>query len=308
MTDIRPVDLPEVRADIIEWLKGRDAASLFEQAAAADYYGWLMGQNAGPAEEDGNLFREWEILRLRQCTLFYVAADMVDLARIAAQSIPGFQLAHEDLPAECGLMVFERPVAFTTWSGEPVGVTAVCWAPTPTHSEILLGSIYFDRADALPVLVRHVPNRRVMTEPRLILLQGGGFTWSFGDPVVDIESSDLMATLLPALRATWLLMQQSLATTRDAELPRAFRRRLQRAGHEPRPVRLIELRRPKRTVDSSESAGTRDYHHQWIVRGHWRQQWYPAREVHRPVWIAPHIKGPEDAPLLGGEKVNVWKR
>jgi hypothetical protein len=44
------------------------------------------------------------------------------------------------------------------------------------------------------------------------------------------------------------------------------------------------------------------------VRGHWRQQWYPSIQDHRPVWIAPHRKGPEDAPMLGGEKVYQWSR
>jgi hypothetical protein len=52
----------------------------------------------------------------------------------------------------------------------------------------------------------------------------------------------------------------------------------------------------------------RDYQHQWVVRGHWRQQWYPSRNVHRPIWITPHIKGPEGAPLLGGERVFHWKQ
>jgi hypothetical protein len=69
---------------------------------------------------------------------------------------------------------------------------------------------------------------------------------------------------------------------------------------------VIELRRPK--TSSGPGDGDREYHHQWIVRGHWRQQWHPKRQVHRPVWIAPHIKGPEGAPLIGGEKVYALKR
>jgi hypothetical protein len=40
-----------------------------------------------------------------------------------------------------------------------------------------------------------------------------------------------------------------------------------------------------------------------VVRGHWRNQWYPSLNARRPLWIAPYLKGPDDAPLLGGEKV-----
>lgn len=53
---------------------------------------------------------------------------------------------------------------------------------------------------------------------------------------------------------------------------------------------------------------TREYRHRWIVRGHWRNQYYPSRNDHRPIWIDPHLAGPEDKPLLGGERVNVLRR
>jgi hypothetical protein len=71
-----------------------------------------------------------------------------------------------------------------------------------------------------------------------------------------------------------------------------------------RPVRVINLRR--RAASTIAGQSDREYHHQWIVRGHWRDQWYASRGVHRPVWIAPHVKGPEGAPMLGGEKVHAW--
>ncbi|MEV6871666.1 hypothetical protein [Amycolatopsis sp. NPDC051128] len=41
------------------------------------------------------------------------------------------------------------------------------------------------------------------------------------------------------------------------------------------------------------------------MRWHWRNQWYPLRGEHRPVWINPHVKGPQDAPLRTGDTVHV---
>jgi hypothetical protein len=114
-----------------------------------------------------------------------------------------------------------------------------------------------------------------------------------------------LESILRIVRAAWLLMQQPLARASDAHPDRTAQKRLRRAGYEPQRIRVIELRRP---AHSGSGDGSREFHHQWIVRGHWRQQWYPLREVHRPVWIAPHIKGPEGAPLIGGEKVYAWKR
>ena len=117
---------------------------------------------------------------------------------------------------------------------------------------------------------------------------------------------DARKSWLNILKAAWLLMQQPLANVTEVEPDRAVRKRLRRAGAKPATVRVIELRRPK--GGGSPGDGDREYHHQWIVRGHWRQQWHPKRQVHRPVWIAPHIKGPEGAPLIGGEKVYALKR
>lgn len=36
----------------------------------------------------------------------------------------------------------------------------------------------------------------------------------------------------------------------------------------------------------------------WLVRGHYRAQWYPSTATHRVIWIAPYLKGPDDAPMV----------
>jgi hypothetical protein len=56
----------------------------------------------------------------------------------------------------------------------------------------------------------------------------------------------------------------------------------------------------------SESDGPqRTYEHRWLVRGHWRRQWYPSLGVHRLVWIAEHPSGPADRPLVQRDRVLV---
>jgi hypothetical protein len=40
-----------------------------------------------------------------------------------------------------------------------------------------------------------------------------------------------------------------------------------------------------------------DWQWSWVVRGHWRNQWYPSQGVHKPKFIESYCKGPDDKPL-----------
>jgi hypothetical protein len=125
--------------------------------------------------------------------------------------------------------------------------------------------------------------------------------------------ADAKTTLERTILATWLLMGQTLVRSEQLTAPRAARRRIAREDpHLDPTVRYIDLRRA-RTEPSDHTAdedrvNAREYRHRWIVRGHWRNQFYPSRNDHRPIWIYPHLAGPEDKPLLGGERVNVLRR
>lgn len=46
-----------------------------------------------------------------------------------------------------------------------------------------------------------------------------------------------------------------------------------------------------------------EWNHRWIVRGHWRNQWYPSTQVHRPKYVPSYVKGPEDKPLIVHDKI-----
>lgn len=103
-------------------------------------------------------------------------------------------------------------------------------------------------------------------------------------------------------RAMCYLLRQRVAQETTVSPDRAARRRMAREGREPASVRVISIRGASA---SGGGDGSREYVHRWVVRGHWRRQWYPSIQQNRPIWITPYVKGPEDAPLLGGEKVYV---
>lgn len=55
----------------------------------------------------------------------------------------------------------------------------------------------------------------------------------------------------------------------------------------------------RRNGDGSNRA----YSHRWVVRGHWRRQWYPSLNRHVPIWITDYIAGPADLPIEHRDKV-----
>jgi hypothetical protein len=124
------------------------------------------------------------------------------------------------------------------------------------------------------------------------------------DRTMDAKSRTTGVTSLAVLKTLWLLARQPLAREEHQQPDRTARRQAAREGRrEPPPVRVIQLRRPPHQPGRGGGEPVQ-WHHQWIVRGHWRNQAYgPERKLHRPVWISPFVKGPEGAPMLGGQKV-----
>ena len=314
MTHVRPADLPELRYEIINWLHSETAHLIWRNAVKSGEAAAFKGPDAMTVPRDdaeineaASALRGMEIVKLEQAELFYVSPDMVDLAVTASRTLPEFDLAPEDLPSRAGLMVFGKcPDPWTgTTSGDLGGLHAVSWGPHParTGKSVVLAT-YYDRSEAAPVINDRTERRDALREPALIYAHGYDFCWLYGSGhPVEGDWGVFQATV----RSAWLLMQQKLARAVEVLPDRAARRRAQREGRQPARLRIIELRRPESCPPAGMSE--REYHHQWIVRGHWRQQACgPEHSRRRPTWIAPHIKGPEGTPMLGGEKVYAWKR
>lgn len=317
--DIRPVDLPELRADLLDWYRAhgqRYFSGSIRESVQRLYI------TAPDIESAARWYRDTESARIEAAELYWVSRDMTELCVAAAHSMPEWTLALEDMPSPSGLIYFEGLPALREYA-----TTAMTWGACPKRAVDTSGlkgpgiwlSHYgspsmlaeFDDLD-LSSISMPIPPLIYDSESLAAFGQRESGDVSFftqnGDDFTEIDDNGLMARVssLVVVKAAWLLMQQGIADRRDVVPDRACRKRLARAGQEPKPVRVIELRRPK--TSSGHGVSDREFHHQWIVKGHWRQQWYPAREVHRPVWIAPHVKGPEGAPLIGGEKVYAWKR
>ena len=78
-------------------------------------------------------------------------------------------------------------------------------------------------------------------------------------------------------------------------------------------MQVIHLRRStyQRSAEAAQVETDRSaylYTCQWVVRGHWRQQFYRRTGDHRPIWIMPFVKGPDDMPLKAPNQVFIADR
>jgi hypothetical protein len=115
----------------------------------------------------------------------------------------------------------------------------------------------------------------------------------------------------------WRVMQKLMAeriVLWDERQPgRAARREAQRFLYPPSVLRVIELRRPRKTRSEDDEQGegqaAREYSHRWIVRGHWRNQACgPNHSLRKQRWISAYEKGPEDLDLVIKTRVWNWDR
>src|SRR6185369_7642162 len=94
------------------------------------------------------------------------------------------------------------------------------------------------------------------------------------------------------------LMSQKLAAQVPTPAQRPTKRRLQKANAPLVPlVKVITLRRLQEQQKAAGTSREVDWQWQWLVSGHWRQQYFPSIGEHRHVWIESYIKGPPEKPV-----------
>ena len=309
-------DLPDLRLRMAEFMQHHGTAwmpYMFQSLAPEDEHDELP-----TAEEIRALARSGRA-GLRDAVLFYVDDDLADIALHSGVPIEAGFMPY-DLPAKQGLVYYDHhcashadDVAEVT-VGNKCGMVAAWNVHEPTeerpngHVDLF---VYLHR-DEFRQAMEHKFGVGVLGEmydrlqPEYVLVDVMSLIFApVGGELQYWASTEEQQIYLRMLVATCHLMRQQLAETDVTPPTRSVRRRHERAGLEPPEIRVIRLRRTQRKETTGESR--REWRHRWIVRGHWRNQWYPSIQAHRPKWIEGYPKGPEGAPLLGGDKVYVVK-
>lgn len=233
---------------------------------------------------------------MRDGELYFVNDEMTRIAATAGATLPVTAIEREELPSPTGVMIYDAPVM----------TTSVLTKPDADGDEMPIVGFLWGQAE------RYGSAPGVMIAPistdgtRLSLLEAEGRTiargWPYGEAIPEGMVPDPDAQVL---RATWLLMSQRLAATETEQVPRAERRRCEKAGV-PSTVNVVRVRKhEQRPTDGARDV---EWSHRWLVAGHWRRQWCPSVGAHRPTWIAGHVKGPAEKPLVLKDRVTTWIR
>lgn len=281
-------DMPEARRRLVRWLGDPDAeipATEVYRASRREAMPEHLHDTTRTEAVAG--YVDWVRRTAAGASLYWVSDDLTDVAEQAATTLPVVTVAYDLLPSDMGLLCWSRPIS---GSGSPV--MGILW-----------------RAVGGRLWIQTLQDPTVLRTALPIGWLGPDEEWWIAlDAPVHIETRGTSRGLASlAMIATWLLMSQTITEVAQVRPATAERRRLARQG-DPDPVVQYVALRHRTVVGTPEQRGDREYRHRWIVRGHWRRQWYPSAQTHRPLWIAPHLAGPEDAPLLRREQVFTLRR
>jgi hypothetical protein len=231
----------------------------------------------------------------------FVTAPMVELCRAAERALQReAPLLSSDLPWVHATVVFEKEPWFVTdgTTGQRMAAEVVQWHTT------------YIRVDEGVDVASSGPGVRALSWARVNgrLVPNQQTRWVYGElPTGRGDTAD-HATVHRMLFVLWSMLRDHIAIATITKPPRPSARRWERQTKLPSgDIIVITLRRPQSRAHDN-LGNIIDWSHQWIVDGHWRQQWYPSLNAHRPRWIAPYVKGPEDKPLVVKEKVFAWIR
>ncbi|MEZ3180751.1 hypothetical protein KYY02_19285 [Streptomyces pimonensis] len=242
--------------------------------------------------------------------LFWVQQDMAALAMHAGEQLAAARWATADRPAPCGLLYWQDGIGHMEAQGVQVPVEACAWGP---YQDELLVWLLMSRDRLVAEAAAARPELEVVVEkiPPLIPIYAATIPVTAEPlPMAQLDS-EMPQPVVAALASAWLLMQQPLLIDRTRErADKPTARAYARDGLPAPEVTVVDLRRQYTPQDQDPDRETAGWHykHRWVVSGHWRNAWRPSVQEHRKVWVPSHVKGPEGAPLLSTEKVNVWRR
>jgi len=238
---------------------------------------------------------------------WFVTSDVCQLIEHAAPQMPDWVLTEEDLPAGGGLVVFADIIESENNEADadvPYWVNAISFYVVQRGDDRY---IQFDDWEA---------STRLHGAAGWSWMSSGRHSWFLGTSVDDFGRISVRpgnteagfrtqsAAMRRRIACLWALAKTPRLVERtEAHDTRATRRRAARKGITT-PVVLFDIRPNEYTGGGVERPT--NWSHRWIVGGHWRNQPHgPGGTLRRPTWIAPHVKGPGDKPLVVKDRVGV---
>lgn len=252
----------------------------------------------------------------------FITSEMINLITQAAEDLPDdVTFDVRTIMSKYGFVLLEEPIHGEDRSGRPVAIAAFAWEITPmfnaaTDKMVEAIMIYyfvdpFNVQDHYDVELNDMMRDNGIPIPPLALLHMYPAMDGQGLPHGDIENErgyEITKDTLKLFLAMQMLSHQSIGEPVKMRPDRAARKRFAREYPEmpERIITLITLRR--KSAPAQKPEGTIEWSRRWVVRGHWRKQWYPKSKTHGWKYIYEYIKGPDDKPLVTGRRVFNFRR
>lgn len=302
-SELRAGDLTKIRSGLIN----------FEQAYVIDTSQHKAGSPDSRCRVDN----------LTRAALWWVSPDMTQLAATAARTLPQWT-PKRAVPHSSGIVV---------WCGDTITVThPITEARVPVRAAYWF--VYRNRLHVTAYTDTAALPKGTQPESAKGLCEAGVFTIPLTKwiPANNTTARDTYH-VLQLLGATWLLSGQDGLAEKKLIKGQGKRSKYIHMGvtdgtgksvstQDVNLISIIQLKTHGRSdgqLADAEPTGADDqspvhtdraggdkrdvgrgkvFHVRWVVRGHWRQQAVgPNHSEHKPVFIAPHVRGPQGAPL-----------
>lgn len=233
---------------------------------------------------------------------FYCSDEVCGLIEFAARSLDDWTYDQTMLLTENGFAYFRRPLKLP--GTQQRDLTAISWStiyeledgPKGAIVQLPPGHLPYPRAMNAVFHVRE-PFAEFVPVTNIFLRfgQSANDAMAVANKYNEVTDRERWLTKFRLLGAFLLFIQQRVFVAQAERADRATRRQC----GEFRPegiVRVVRLRKAK-NAGHTPNDDPQEWTCRWMVRGHWRQQWYPTLKRHQPKWITPYVKGPEDMPL-----------
>lgn len=265
----------------------------------------LISQGAAIVSLTGREVQQMAIDDLSYADCYFVDRKICELLETVSITMPDSILLPELVPSETGWVYLEKATSVGPISkvekgmyGNPPRLKAFTW-----HREKLVEAIH--RNSYIEGIALTFYEDGPLPLPLAVAGWDFGANWSSSWDKTKTTSAFKVEEEVLNLRfreigryvmTLFSFINQKLLVVSHQRANRATRKRYERERKIETPLIRVILLRAKKTASGKEQREV-EWSCRWIVRGHWRQQWYPSLSNHKAIWIIPYIKGPEDKPL-----------